>query len=202
MEHRHIITIGGSAGSIGVLGDLLAQLPKDFNAAILIVTHMSRQQPSQLSSVLARRTHLSVCSASDGQPIKSGCVYIARPDYHLFVNSGTLQLVRGPLENRMRPAIDVLFRSAAVSYRDYVTGIILSGMLDDGTLGLQAIKRCGGTAIVQSPEEAMCDSMPESAIRNVNVDHVLPVAEMGALLQERVAPWARTSHLRAQGAAA
>lgn len=184
MKPQPIVVIGGSAGSIHVLIDLLTQLSEDLSAAIFVVVHLNRTAPSNLAMLLERKCRLPTAFARDQQSIKPGQVYIAPPDYHLFVKPGKIQLIRGPLENRMRPAIDVLFRSAAVAYQNSVTGIILSGMLDDGVVGLKAIKRCGGITIVQSPEEAQFPSMPESAIAQENVDHIVSVEDMGSLIEK------------------
>lgn len=182
---HHVFVIGGSAGSIEFLRKLLPQLPPDLQAAIFIVVHLRRSRPSNLATVLNKSSRLPVCSATDQSPIEIGRVYVAPADFHLYLKSDKMRLIRGPLENHTRPAIDVLFRSAAVAYREYVTGVILSGMLDDGTVGLQAIKRCGGMAIVQSPEDASFTSMPKQAIAHNDVDYVVPVSKMGQILYER-----------------
>ena len=119
---------------------------------------------------------------SDGELIQKGRIYVAPPDYHLLVNQGSVRVVRGPQENRFRPAIDALFRSAARAYSSRVVGVVLTGYLDDGTVGLQAVKRQGGVAIVQDPNESEYPSMAKSALRYVNVDHCLPLAEIPDLL--------------------
>jgi two-component system chemotaxis response regulator CheB len=123
-----------------------------------------------------------VVDSSDGQAIEHGTVYVARPDHHLLVEEGRLRVVMGPKENRRRPAADALFRSAALAYGPRVVGVVLTGALDDGTAGLHAIKRRGGVAVVQDPEEADFPSMPRTAIENVDVDHVLRLADMPATL--------------------
>jgi len=173
-----IIVIGGSAGSIEALRKLFSQFPADFAAAVFVVVHTSRHSESQLASVFQRESSLPVSFASDRHPIKPGHVYVASPDYHLFLETDQMRLTRGPLENNMRPAIDVLFRSAAVAHRHAVVGVLLSGMLDDGVLGLAAIKRCGGKTVVQSPEEALFSDMPKNAIAAVEIDHVVTIAQM------------------------
>lgn len=122
-----------------------------------------------------------------GEPIKNGHIYVAPPDYHLVLKQNEVVLDHGPRENRHRPSVDPLFRSAAIHFGPRVIGVILSGALDDGTAGLQAIKTCGGVAIVQHPEDAQSPSMPENALRFVDVDHCVPAAKMAALLQELVA---------------
>lgn len=179
-----IIVIGSSAGSIEALLKLLSQLPTDLKAATFIVVHTSRRGDSQLASVFQRQSRLPVSFASDRHPIKPGHVYIAPPDYHLFLEADQMRLIRGPLENNMRPAIGVLFRSAAVAHADGVTGVLLSGTLNDGVLGLSAIKRCGGKALVQSPAEALFSDLPENAIAAIAVDQVLAIAELSHYLRQ------------------
>lgn len=173
-----IIVIGGSAGSINALLQLLGEFPADLHAAVFIVVHINRQSNSQLASVLQRSSRLPVSFAADRHPIQPARIYIAPPDYHLFVEADRMRLIRGPLENNMRPAIDVLFRSAAVAHRDLVVGVLLSGLLDDGVIGLEAIKRCGGKAIVQSPEEALFSEMPKNAIAAVEIDYIVGIQQM------------------------
>jgi len=180
--------VGGSAGSIEFLRKLLPQLPPDLQAAIFIVVHLKRSRPSNLATVLNKSSRLPVCSVTDQSPIEIGRVYVAPADFHLYLKADKMRLIRGPLENHTRPAIDVLLRSAAVAYREYVTGVILSGMLDDGTEGLQAIKRCGGMAIVQSPEDVSFTSMPKQAIAHNDADYVVPVSKMGPLLKRTQHP--------------
>jgi two-component system chemotaxis response regulator CheB len=119
----------------------------------------------------------------DGEEIAHGMVYVAPADRHLLVKPGSVRITRGPRENRWRPAIDPLFRSAAVAYGPRVIGIVLTGMLDDGTAGLLAIKRCGGIAMVQDPEEAAFPDMPRTALANVAVDHCLLISDMGPAIQ-------------------
>ena len=186
MYYHHIITIGTSAGGIQALKTLIDRLPRNFNAAICIVQHLSGEVASSLPAVLARSARLSVAFARDRETIEPGRIYLAPPDFHLIVKPSYLRVIRGPRENRMRPAIDPLFRSAAVAYRSYATGVILTGMLDDGTAGLQAIADCGGMTIVQDPVDAAYSSMPKSAIANVNVDRIAPLADIAKILEERV----------------
>lgn len=183
METR-LVVIGGSAGAISALRQLLAQLPIDFNAAVLIVVHTRRQANSRLAETLRYKSTLPVSFAVDQQPIQNGQVFVAQPNYHLFVEESEVRLIRGPLENMMRPSIDVLFRSAAVAHRNRVTGVLLSGMLDDGVIGLEAIKRCGGTVVVQSPENALHGELPENAIDTVPIDYMVPIEEMESVLQK------------------
>ncbi|MVN89396.1 chemotaxis protein CheB [Deinococcus sp. HMF7620] len=183
-----LVVIGGSAGALGSLLDLAAGLPDDFPAALLVVVHIPPDQPSVLPELLNRAGPLPAKAAEDGERLRAGHIYVAPPDHHLLVRPATLQLSRGPRENRSRPSIDVLFRSAAYSFGPRTAGVILSGMQDDGTSGLWAIKQFGGTAIVQRPEEAQYPDMPLSAVRQVEVDDILPVHEIAS----RLVAWADT----------
>ena len=186
MKNHHVITIGTSAGGIQALRTLVKQLPKDFPASVHIVQHLSNESPSNLVAVLGTTSQLPIAFAKDKELIEPGRIYLAPPDFHLLLERDRLRVIRGPRENRMRPAIDPLFRSAAVTYKSYVTGVILTGMLDDGTAGLQAIKACGGMAIVQDPNDAAYSSMPQSAISTVEVDRIVPLNEIASILMERV----------------
>ena len=186
MNNHHVIAIGTSAGGIQALRTVVQKLPQDFPGSIHIVQHLSNETPSNLTSVLAKVSKLPVAFAKDGEPIESGRIYLAPPDFHFVLELGRIRIIRGPRENRMRPAIDPLFRTAAVAYRSYATGVVLTGMLDDGTAGLQAIKACGGMAIVQDPNEAKYNSMPKSAIANVKVDRVVALDDIAEVLIERV----------------
>jgi two-component system chemotaxis response regulator CheB len=179
---RDIVVIGASAGGVTALQELVTILPADLRAAIFIVLHMPASAPSHLAGILKRHTVLSVTQAIDGEPILEGHVYVSRPDYHLVLDEKSVHLTRGPRENRQRPAVDALFRSAAFTYAQRVIGIVLTGELDDGTAGLWAIKERGGTTVVQDPGDAQAPSMPRSALEYVQADHVVPMAEMGRLL--------------------
>src|SRR5215471_13826381 len=147
MPNRDIIVIGGSAGSGAVLQRILSDLPSDLPASIFVATHLHSKSAGYLAEMLGRASSLEVANAIDGQPIEKGRVYVAVPDSHLLVVDGTMRLGDGPRENMTRPAVDPLFRSAALSYGARAVGVILSGMLNDGASGLWAIKECGGTAI-------------------------------------------------------
>jgi two-component system chemotaxis response regulator CheB len=177
-----IIVIGASSGGIEALSQLMAQLPEDLPAAIFVVVHVSADFPSYLDQLLDGAGPLMARTAEDGEAIQHGRVYIAPPDNHLLVQQERVRLVHGPRENRSRPAIDPLLRSAAVTYTSRVVGVVLSGLLDDGTAGLLAVKRCGGVTVVQHPDDAICPDMPRSALTHVEVDYCLPIAELGALL--------------------
>lgn len=184
-ENPMLIVIGASAGGMDALKKLVAQLPKDFPAPIFIVNHMSANTTGEaLVKVLNESGNLPCAHAQDNQTFKSGHIYLAPSDQHMLIVEGKILVTKGARENRSRPAIDPLFRSAAVAYGNRVVGIILTGYLDDGTSGMTAIKRCGGVCIAQDPEDASYPDMPQSVIANVGADYCLPVAEMGALLTD------------------
>lgn len=182
MQTRNIIVIGASAGGFEAIKTLVSGLPPDFPAAIFIVWHIAADVTGILPKVLNQQKKLPASNAEDRSPIKTGNIYVAPPDRHLILEEGYMRVTRGPKENRFRPAVDPLFRSAAFTYGPRVIGIILSGALDDGTAGLWFIKQRGGVAIVQTPEDAEVPSMPRSAIQEVAVDHVVPISEMAELL--------------------
>jgi len=186
----NIVLIGGSAGAIKALKVILPTLPSNFPAAVLIVTHIGSQK-SIVPDILGRCSAMPVRHAIDGEPIMPARVLVAPPDEHLTVvardGKAYVRLVHGPKENHCRPSIDPLFRSAASAFPGNTIGVILSGYLDDGTVGLQAIKACGGKAIVQDPLEAEALEMPASALEHVDVDRVLRVADIGPALVELAA---------------
>ena len=179
---RNIIVVGASAGGVEALLGFMRGLPADLPAAIFIVQHIPAYAHSRLDTILQGHTTLRVARGVDGEEIHAGCVYIAPPDRHLLVEDDRVIISRGPRENRFRPAVDTLFRSAAHAYRERVIGIVLSGALNDGTSGMWTIKRFGGLAMVQDPEEAMFSDMPLGVMQYTEVDYVRKVGEMGALL--------------------
>ena len=180
MGHR-IVVIGASAGGVAALSHVLARLAPALDAAIFIVMHTGAS-PSRVPKILGRTTRLAINHARDADPIVPGKVYVAPPDRHMLLEPGRIRLVHGPKENHTRPAIDPLFRSAAIAYGPRVIGVILTGYLDDGTAGLLAIKDRGGIAIVQDPADAEAPSMPRSAAAHVAVDHCRPLDDFGLLL--------------------
>lgn len=182
MFGHDIIVIGASAGGVDALPRLIKGLPADLPAAVFTVLHTAAQGPGLLPQIIRRTASLRVHHAVDGEKIEHGKVYVAPPDHHLEVEGAHVRLGRGPKENRHRPAIDPLFRSAAESYGARVVGVILTGYLDDGTAGLNAVKTHGGVTVVQDPKEAFAPAMPESALRNVKVDHCVHLDEIGPLL--------------------
>ncbi len=184
VRRRNIIVIGASAGGVEAITQLVASLPATFPAAILVVLHIPAHTPSALHDILDRAGPLPCAPVVDGEALCDGRIYVAPPDRHLMIDGDHVRLTRGPREGRTRPSADVLFRSAAYACGKCVIGIVLTGMLDDGTAGLWAIKDGGGLALVQSPQETAFSSMPQSAIDNVEVDAIVPLAEMPALLMK------------------
>ena len=182
MAGRDLVVIGASAGGVEALTALAARLPADLKAAVLVVLHLSPTHKSVLPQILRAAGPLPAKPAVDGEAILPGTIYVAGPDRHLVVEDSHLFLPRTARENGHRPAVDSLFRSAAVHYGARTVGVVLSGALDDGTAGLHAVKRRGGVTIVQDPEEALCGDMPRSALQNVEVDHCLPIAGIAALI--------------------
>jgi two-component system chemotaxis response regulator CheB len=190
-----VVVIGASMGGVEAVSEVVKQLPASFAAPVFVVLHLAPDSSSYLSRILGRISKLPVREAENHDIIRPGCIYTARPDHHLTVTADRIRLTRGPKENRHRPAIDPLFRSAARFYGENAIGVILTGALDDGTYGLRVIKECGGIAVVQNPEEAQAPGMPLSAIRSVEVDHIVPLAAISPLLLELLRDW-RPARLR------
>ena len=179
---RDIIVAGASAGGVEALRDLVSHLPGDLPASLFVVLHVPATGTSQLPAILSRAGPLPARHAVDGMPIEHGQIYVAPPDYHLVVQPEIVRVIYGPKENRQRPAIDVLFRAAALAYQSRVVGVLLSGTLFDGTAGMRAIDRVGGLALVQDPAEALFASMPANAIVGDDVDASLPIAALATRL--------------------
>jgi two-component system chemotaxis response regulator CheB len=182
-----MVVVGASSGGVEALSRLVRRLPANLDASVFVVLHMSPSRASALPAILAREGGLPTVQAEDGEPIRRGHVYVAAPDRHLIVRPGHMALTAGPTENRVRPSVDALFRSAAVAYPGRTIGVVLTGNLDDGAAGLAAIKRCGGLAVVQDPSEAFARSMPQSALDATDVDHIAFLDEMGPLIARLVA---------------
>lgn len=182
MPNRDIVVVGASAGGIEALGEMVAGLPPRFVAALFVVQHVASDSINYLPTMLGNRSLLPVQAAVDGAPIQPGKIYVAPPNRHLLIDHEQMYLSQGPRENRMRPAVDPLFRSAALAHGPRVIGVILSGALDDGTSGLVAVKDAGGLAVVQDPKTAVTPDMPQSALDYVEVDHCVSAAEVGPLL--------------------
>ena len=184
MPGRDIIVIGTSAGGVEALVELARGLPPDLAAALFVVIHLPATSSSVLPQILSRNGPLPACQALDGEAIEHGRIYIAPPDHHMLIERAKVRVVRCPKVNRMRPAIDPLFRSAALAYGPRVVGVVLTGTLDDGTAGLLAIKRRGGIAAAQDPQDALHPGMPQSAVENVPVDYCLPLTGIPPLLAQ------------------
>ncbi len=183
---KYIIVVGASAGGLTPVIELTAQLTPQVDAAFFVVLHHSRFSYADLLIQRIQKLTPFTCKiAEHEEPVKSRHIYIAVADKHLVLQEGKIVLGEGPAENRWRPSIDVLFRSAAAAYNSRVIGIILTGLLHDGTAGMVAIKRCGGTTIVQDPAEAEYPDMPMSVLNNMEVDYCLPLAQIGTVLIEK-----------------
>jgi two-component system chemotaxis response regulator CheB len=182
MPPRDIIVIGASAGGLQPLTQLVAEMPADLPAAIFVVMHVSPYHRSTLPEILSRSGPLPASHARHGERVEPGRIYVAPPDCHLLLRDGTMELSRSARENRTRPSIDPLFRTAARAYGPRVSGVILSGTQGDGTVGLMAIKTRGGVSFVQDPDEVLYSGMPRRAIDYADVDYVRPVREISSLL--------------------
>jgi two-component system, chemotaxis family, protein-glutamate methylesterase/glutaminase len=183
---QRLIVVGASAGGVHALRTLASGLPADLPCPLLVVLHIG-PHPSVLPQLLSRTGPLPARSAVADERIEPGHIYVAPPDHHMLVSGETILLTRGPKAHHSRPAVDPLFLSAALARGPGAVGVVLTGMLDDGTSGLQAIKRCGGVAVVQDPAQAYAPSMPRSALDNVDVDHCVGLARLPALLAELAA---------------
>jgi chemotaxis response regulator CheB len=181
---RDIIVVGASRGGGEPLRQLVGALPADLPAATFVVLHVPSWSSGSTPARLANHSSLPALYPQDGERIAPGHVYIAPPNSHLLLERGRLRLQQSPKEAYVRPAIDVLFRSAAIAYGRRVAGVILSGMGVDGTAGLWEVKKRGGVAIVQDPDEALEPSMPASALRQVPIDYCLPAGQIAPLLTE------------------
>jgi two-component system, chemotaxis family, protein-glutamate methylesterase/glutaminase len=186
MAQHDIVVIGASAGGIEALTSLVSGLPHDLAAALFVVVHVPPYAESRLPEILSRAGPLPATHAVDGEPFQLGRIYVAPPDRHLLLRQGWMELARGPRENHSRPAIDPLFRSAARAFASRVIGVVLSGALYDGSMGLMAVKTRGGVAIVQDPSEAAVDSMPRSALKLVDADFVVAAGEIATVVNALV----------------
>jgi two-component system chemotaxis response regulator CheB len=183
MPGKDIIVVGTSTGGIEALQVLVSGLPHDFRASLFVVLHIGPGGLGILPEILERAGRLPASNAKNWEMIRPGHIYVAPPDHHLLLEgSGHLRITRGPKENRFRPAVDPLFRSAAHAFGPRVVGVVLTGGLDDGTAGLWTVKDRGGTAIVQRPDQALAASMPLSALEHVAVDHCVSLEEIAPLL--------------------
>lgn len=181
-----IVVLGASSGGVEAVRSVLDALSRDLPAALFVVVHRSPEGPPVLARILARTTELEVVEATEHLDIRHGRVVLAAPDRHLVLTANGVQSKHGPKENRSRPAIDPLFRSAARIFGSRVIGVILTGSLDDGTAGMLSIQRRGGTTIVQDPEDALHPSMPRSVLEHVRTDHCVPLRHIAPLIEKLV----------------
>jgi two-component system, chemotaxis family, protein-glutamate methylesterase/glutaminase len=181
MARRDIVVLGASAGGVEVLSQVLADAA-EADVAFAVVVHMAWNARTALPAILGRSTGLDCRLAEEGDPLAAGRVLIAPPDRHLVVERGQVSVVNAPRENRARPAIDPLFRTAALAYGPRVIAVALSGVLDDGTAGAAAVRRRGGLVVVQDPDDALFADIPRNIIEHVGADHVVPAAGIGALV--------------------
>lgn len=182
---KNIVTIGASAGGIAAVSQLVSTFNNDLDAAVFIVIHLSRNSMVDVVlSTIQKSTGMKCVIPSDQQRIENRTIYLAPADYHMLVEKDVISIVRGAYENHWRPAIDVLFRSAAANYDSCVTGIILTGLLDDGTSGMYAIKRSGGLCMVQDRGEAEFPDMPNNVLQNMEVDYEVSIGDMGYILSD------------------
>jgi len=177
-----VIVIGASSGGFEAFKTIIKNLPADFSVPIFIVWHMSPDVRGVLPQVFNRLNKIYAAHAYNNEEIKQNRIYVAPPDHHMLIEDGKIRITHGPKENRFRPAIDPLFRSAAYAYCNRVIGVILTGALDDGTTGLWTVKHYGGIAVVQDPMDAEVASMPENALREVKVDYTVGVSQLPQLL--------------------
>ena len=183
---NRIILLGGSAGGLDAVMRVLAKLDAGLPTAVIVVLHLGEGPAQSIENKIKKAGHYKAAYVREGEPIQPGKIYIAPPGYHTLVRNDSLHLSNGPRVNLARPAIDLTFRSAAVAYGAAAIGVILSGMLDDGTAGLYAVARCGGLTVVQEPEDALYPDMPKNALACVQADHLLPATEIGGLLSHLV----------------
>lgn len=178
-----VVALASSAGGIAALSEILGSLPAEFPATIVVVQHLDPRHRSLMADILRRRTALNVVQAAEGDHIRAGTVYIAPPDRHLLVNAnGTLSLSHSELVHFVRPSADLLFESVAASYRTRAIAVVLTGTGSDGSMGIGAIKKMGGTVVAQDQASAEFSGMPGAAIRSGNADFVLPLDEIASAL--------------------
>ena len=178
-----IVALAASAGGLTALIEVLSDLPINFRVPIVVVKHLDPRHPSLMAEILGRRTPLKVIQAKQGDKLIPGVVYIAPPNNHLLVNSdGTASLSQSEMVHFLRPSADLLFESVAASYKERTIAVVLTGTGSDGAMGVEAIKKMGGTVIVQDDKSAEFPGMPSSAIKTGDVDFVLPLAEISSAL--------------------
>jgi two-component system, chemotaxis family, protein-glutamate methylesterase/glutaminase len=183
---ERVVVIGASAGGLEALVSIAKALPGELSAAVFVVLHSAPRSDGLLPQILGRSGALPAAYAQDREPIEPGRIYVAPSDMHMLIGADTVQLSHTAKENGFRPAVDPLFRSAADCYEERAIGVVLSGGLADGAAGLRAIKKRGGFAIVQDPEEAPFQSMPASALEMGPVDLTLPAKQIGTAISRVV----------------
>lgn len=194
---HHIVVIGTSAGGMEALTALVSQFPVDLPATIFMVQHLAPQARAEtLRHRLQAHTAMPCKVAKHHERFKPGTIYLGPSDFHLLIKKDHMLVAKGARENRYRPAIDPFFRSAAVAYGPRVIGVVLTGLLDDGTVGLLAIKKCGGMTVVQDPKDAAYPDMPQSALDHVEIDHCVPLKTMGDVLKTLISrrSWKASQH--------
>ena len=183
-----VVALASSAGGIAAISHILESLPAGFPAAIVVVQHLDPRHRSLMAEILRRRTRLEVVQATEGDRIRPGTVHIAPPDRHLLVNrDGSLSLSHSELVHFVRPSADLLFESVAASYKERAIAVVLTGTGSDGSLGVGAIKKMGGTVIAQDQESAEFFGMPAAAIKSGHADFVLRLDEIPSALTTLVA---------------
>lgn len=183
---RDIVVFGASAGGIEALQRVVGLLPRDLAASFFVVVHIPANFASQLARILTLRGGIPAVQVIDSQTFEHGCIYVAPPDQHLILEKDRVLVWHGPKEDRQRPAINPLFRSAAVAYGERVIAVVLSGALIDGSAGVWWVKRYGGIAIVQSASSAAFPDMPMSVLDYVQADYILDPEEIGHILPSLV----------------
>jgi two-component system chemotaxis response regulator CheB len=178
-----LIAIGASAGGVEALSRLVAGLPEDLPAAVVVVLHLPGSFSSRLAEILTRAGRLRAIQARDGSPLKPGCILVAPPGYQLVVQDGRVRLLDTPRVNGVKPAVDLLFQSGAREYGSRIVAVVLTGTLRDGSAGLTAVRKAGGVAVVQDPNDAAYSEMPKSALDTAGADHCVPLKDMAALLE-------------------
>jgi two-component system chemotaxis response regulator CheB len=178
-----VVALAASAGGLTALSQVLSALPPDFPAAVVVVQHLDPRHRSLMADILSRRTSLKVKQGEERDVLTPAMVHIAPPNHHLLVNpDGTISLSQSELVHFVRPSADLLFESVAASYKDRVIAVVLTGTGSDGAMGVQAIKKTGGTVIVQDEKTSQFFGMPAAAIQTGNADFILPLDEIASAL--------------------
>src|SRR5215472_13638282 len=184
MEPRDVVVVGGSAGSLTPLREMVRELPADLPGSVLVTMHVGPQARSRLPWLLARSGPLPAAHAETGESLQAGRIYVAPPGCHLLVSGGAVELSNGPRVNRHRPAVDAMFASAARWFGDRVVAVVLSGLLDDGAVGAALVAQAGGLVVAQEPAEAAQPSMPRAALAAAPGAVAVPTRKLGAVATE------------------